>query len=244
MEKRYSANDDGYSFVSPAEKGLWYQSWSFDAGDVGGQVSDRLVSGHSSCLQMTQPTDKPASRSSPTVLVLPSTCLHCRGTLPDVLLGMLVSLLDSISSDFVFGPTGTEGRPAGALSIEMLNKLDVGQLLSCAERHRWHQVLSVWHRAGWRPSGLQVITAELRPLSYGCGLSLMDLAGVPAQQIDDCIIQFCHACGYGPIELGSFQDFFSVLKQQFASSNSIFLPAEDIFERLSKVAVSDFSMHC
>ena len=91
MEKRYSANDDGYSFVSPAEKGLWYQSWSFDAGDVGGQVSDRLVSGHSSCLQMTQPTDKPASRSSPTVLVLPSTCLHCRGTLPDVLLGMLVA---------------------------------------------------------------------------------------------------------------------------------------------------------
>ena len=95
------------------------------------------------CLQMTQPTDKPASRSSPTVLVLSSTCLHC--TVADALLGMLVSLLDSISSDFVFGPIGTEGRPAGALSIEMLNKLDVGQLLSCAERHRPHQVLSVWH---------------------------------------------------------------------------------------------------
>lgn len=76
--------------------------------------------------------------------------------MPDALLGMLVSLLDSISSDFVFGPSGTEGRPAGALSIEMLDKLDVGQLLSCAERHRWHQVLSVWHIAGWRPPGLQV----------------------------------------------------------------------------------------
>lgn len=164
--------------------------------------------------------------------------------MPDALLGMLVSLLDSISSDFVFGPSGTEGRPAGALSIEMLDKLDVGQLLSCAERHRWHQVLSVWHIAGWRPSGLQVITAELRPLSYGCGLSLMDLAGVSAQQMDDCIIQYCHVCGYGPIELGSFQDFFSVLKQHFASSNNIFLPAEDICERLSKVVVSDFPMHC
>ncbi len=242
--ERPSANDCGYSFVSPAEKGLWYQSWSLDAGNVGGQVSDRLVGGHSSYLLMTQPTDKPASRSSPTILVLSSTCLHCRGTVADALLGMLVSLLDSISSDFVFGPIGTEGRPAGALSVEMLDRLDVGQLLSCAERHRWHQVLSVWHVAGWRPSALQVVTAELRPLSYGCGLSLMDLAGVPAQQIDHCITQYCHVCGYGPDELESFQDFFSVLKQQFASSSNIFLPAEDIFERLSKVAVSDVSMHC
>ena len=71
----------------------------------------------------------------------------------------------------------------------------------------------------------------------------MDLAGVPAQQIDDCIIHYCHAYGYGPIELESFQDFFSVLQQQFASSNNIFLPAEDIFERLSKAAVLDVSMH-
>ncbi|DBA65555.1 TPA: hypothetical protein ACH3X2_003164 [Trebouxia sp. C0005] len=159
-------------------------------------------------------------------------------------LAMLVSLLDSVSSDFVFDPIGTEGRPAGALSIEMLDKLDVGQLLSCAERHRWLQVLSVWHIPGWRPSGLQVITAELRPLSYGSGLSLINLAGVSAQQMDDCIIQYCHACGYGPVELESFQDFFSVLKQQFASSSNIFPPAEDIYERLSKVAVSNFSMHC
>lgn len=178
MEKRFAANNIGYSLVSPVEKGLGYQSWSLDAGSIGGQVSDRLVSGHSSCLQMTQPTDKPASRSNSTAVVLSSTCLHCMEPMPDALLGMLVSLLDSISSDFVFGPIGAEGRPAGALSIEMLDKLDVGQLLSCAKRRRWHQVLSVWHIAGWRPSGLQVITAELRPLSYGCGLSLMGLAGV------------------------------------------------------------------
>lgn len=161
----------------------------------------------------------------PPILRIQDRCMRHVCIVADALLGMLVSLLDSISSEFVFGPTGTEGRPAGGLSIEMLDKLDVGQLLSCTERHKWHQVLSVWHIAGWRPSGLQVITSELRPLSYGCGLSLMDLAGVPAQQIDDCIIQYCHACGYGPVELESFQDFFSILKQQFASSSNIFLPA-------------------
>ena len=72
----------------------------------------------------------------------------------------------------------------------------------------------------------------------------MDLAGIPAQQIDDCITQYCHAHGYGPDELESFHDFFRVLKQQFASSSNIFLPAEDIFERLSRVVVSDVSMHC
>ena len=113
MKKRLFANDCSYSCVSPAEKGLCYQSWSPDAGNMGGQVSDRLVGGHSSCFQMTQAADKPASRSSPTVSVLSSTCLHCRGGVPDALLGMLASLLDSISSDFVFGPIGTEGRPAG-----------------------------------------------------------------------------------------------------------------------------------
>ena len=137
MKKRLFANDCGYSFVSSAEKEPEYQSWSLDAGNVGGKVSDRLHGGHSSCLELTQPTDKPASRSS----------LHCRGNVPHALLGMLVSLLDSISSDFVFGPIGTDGRPPGALGIEMLSILHVGQLLSCAERHRWHQVLSVWHIA-------------------------------------------------------------------------------------------------
>ena len=156
---------------------------------------------------------------------------------------MLVSLLDDISSDYVFGPRGTEGRPPGALSIELLSMLDMGQMLSSKERHRWHQFLAVWHVAGWRQSGLDVITAELRPLLCGSGLSSMELAGVPAQQVDDCINQYCHSCGYGSIQLESFQDFFSVLKQQFASSNNIFLPAEDIFKRLSEVAVSELSMH-
>ena len=99
--------------------------------------------------------------------------------------------------------------------------------------------MSVWQTAGWRPSGLQAITAELRFLPYGCGLSLSGLAGISAQQLDDCIIQYCHACGYGDIELGSFRDFLGVMKQQFASDNNIFVPAEDIFERLSNVAVSD-----
>ena len=147
-KERSSAKNCGYSFVSPAEKGLWYQSWSLAAGNVGDQVSDRLVGDHSSCLQVTQPTDKPASRCSPTVLVLSSICLHRRGTVADALLCILVSLLDSTSSDFVFGPIATEGRPPRALSVEMLDMLGVGQLLSCAERHRWHQVSSVWHVAG------------------------------------------------------------------------------------------------
>ena len=58
---------------------------------------------------------------------------------------------------------------------------------------------------------------------------------VTAQQLDDCINQNCDVHGYCSIELGSFQDFVGILKQQFASSNNLILPAEDMFERLSKV---------
>lgn len=51
---------------------------------------------------------------------------------------------------------------------------------------------------------------------------------------------------YGPVEVGSYQDFSGdpVLKQQSASSNNVVLPAENILEQLSKVAVSYFPMHC
>lgn len=195
---------EGYRFPNPAEKELWYQSWSPNTEDMGGQGSDQLVGVCSRCLRLKQPTDKQAWSSSSTGLVLSSTCQRCRDTVPGALLGSLVSLLDSVSSEiFVFGPIGTEGRPSGVLSIDILDNLDVGQLLSCAEHHRWHQVLSVWHKAGWPPAGLQVITEELRPLSFGCGLSETNLAGISAQQLNDCITQYCDAYGYDPVELAS-----------------------------------------
>ena len=85
-----------------------------------------------------------------------------------------------------------------------------------------------------------MICIIVRPLSCDFGLSSTDLAGVSAQQLADCINQCCDVYGYSSVERGSFQDFVVVLKQ-FASSNNLFLPAEEIYKQLSTLPVSDFS---
>lgn len=234
MGGRPSTTSCCHNFVLPAKTRPLSQGWSCNADKVGDEGSDRLVGGYSSYLQTVQLTDKPAFSTN---------CPTCSSIASGALLGMLGSLLDSISCDFVFGPTGMEGRPPGISSIAMLNILDVGQMLSREELHRWHQVVSVWCKAGWRLSNLQVITSESRPLSYGSGLSLTDVAGVAAHDVDDCIIRYCHMCGYVPSDLRCFQDFLGVLKQNFASSNNVLLPAKDVLERLSRVAVLDSLTH-
>jgi len=87
--------------------------------------------------------------------------------LPDkYLLGILVTVVDEVASDFVYGPIGTAGRPGGLRTISIVDKLHSAKLLTVACQGRWLAFLDLWQTAGWDPSSIVEFADTLRPLQY------------------------------------------------------------------------------
>ena len=81
-------------------------------------------------------------------------------------LGVLVTIVDDVASDFVYGPLGTSCRPQGLMTISMIDKLHSAKLLSSVCKERWLAFLQIWQNAGWSPTGLVDFVTALRPLQY------------------------------------------------------------------------------
>ena len=86
----------------------------------------------------------------------------------EVLLGILVSVVDEVASNFVFGPYGTAGRPKGVLDISLIHEMasSYRYKLDPACQHRWCMFVQQWQDAGWAASSLIEFADALRPLQY------------------------------------------------------------------------------
>lgn len=85
-------------------------------------------------------------------------------------LGLLVTLVDRVAGDYVFGPSGSDGRPKVAFDMSLMHSLDICNLLTPACQSRWQNFMKVWHQAGWDWARLDVLTDDLRLLQYGSGI--------------------------------------------------------------------------
>ena len=148
------------------------------------------------------------------------------------LLGALVSVVDDVVSDFVFGPNGTPGRPEGLMTISIINKLHIAKLLSSACQERWLLFLQLWQNAGWDSISLLEFASTLRPLQYRNDLDEAFMQSVTREYLHGFIADLYAKQGFAMVMRSDVEEFLDIVHKQYSQADAVLLPAEDAVNRL------------
>ena len=173
---------------------------------------------------------------------LPSMCLEVQSAatqqygnraLPGkYLLGVLVTVVDEVVGDFVFGPHGTIGRPQGLMTLSIIDNLHRAKLLSSACEERWLAFLQTWQSAGWSPTSLVDFVSELRPLQYRNDLDENFICSVTRDYLHGYVADLYTKQGFAMVMRSDVEEFLDIVHRQYSQSDAVLLPAKDAVSRL------------
>lgn len=164
---------------------------------------------------------------------------HCSSTplsgltLPsdEYLLGLLVSVVDEVASNFVYGPCGTTGRPKGVMDITIIESLAASKLLSSACHNRWLKFLQQWQTAGWSVDELLEFAGTMRPLQYNnyCENDTY-IDGVTKEDLLKRITELYATLTFTLMGQSDVENFVEVVACHFSKPNAVLLPvAHDVY---------------
>ena len=155
-----------------------------------------------------------AVRCSSTPLSAPST---------EYLLGILVSVVDEVASNFVYGPYGTAGRPIGVLDISIIHNVVAAKRLPPACLSRWLKFLQQWQNAGWSEDSLLGFADIIRRLQYRDDFDNTYIAEVTKQDLLERVKELYAKQTFRLMGQSYVVDFVEVVDRHFAKSNSVLL---------------------
>ncbi len=164
--------------------------------------------------------------------------VHCTqqsgfGTLTTApLLGILVTVVDEVASDFVFGSYGTAGRPKGVMDVSLIHSLDRAKQLTSPCQSRWLIFLQRWQAAGWDVTSLVEFAYTLRPLQYRVDVDEQFVRGVTKELLHHCIDELYTLQGFTKVMRSDLEDFLDIVHSQFSRPGAVLLPAIDAAKRL------------
>ncbi len=148
------------------------------------------------------------------------------------LLGVLVTVVDDVASDFVYGPRGTIGRPPGLMTLSIIDELHSVKLLSSVCEERWLAFLQIWQNAGWSPTSLVDFVTTLRPLQYRNDLDESFICGVTRDYLHGYIADLYTKQGFAMVMRSDVEDFLDIVHHQYSQCDAVLLPAKDAVSRL------------
>lgn len=143
------------------------------------------------------------------------------------MLGVLVSVVDEVASNFVYGPYGTAGRPKGVLDISIIHNVAAAKRLPPACLSRWLKFLQQWQNAGWSEDSLLGFAEVIRRLQYTDDFVNADIAGVTKQDLLERIKEMYAKQTFILMGQSDVGDFVEVVDRHFAKPNSVLLPLSD-----------------
>lgn len=157
---------------------------------------------------------------------------HCSSTslagltLPSTapLLGILVSVVDEVASNFVFGPYGSSGRPRGVMDISIIHILAATKRLSSACQNRWLKFLQQWQNAGWNADSLLEFAGTLRPLQYKSDLDYTYIDGVTKEDLLKLITELYAEQTFILMGQSDVEDLVKVVNCHFSKPDAILQP--------------------
>lgn len=173
---------------------------------------------------------------------LPSICLELQSAATQqyenkampgkYLLGVLVTVVDEVAGDFVFGPHGTIGRPQGLMTLSIIDKLHSAKLLSSVCEERWLAFLQIWQNAGWSPTSLVDFVSTLRPLQYRNDLDESFICSVTRDYLHGYIADLYTKRGFAMVMRSDVEDFLDIVHHRYSQCDAVLLPAKDAVSRL------------
>lgn len=155
-------------------------------------------------------------------------------------LGIMVSLLDGIAGDHVFGKIGSTGRPRGCMTLDKLCSMKSDNFLSKQQQHRWSQFLQIWKAAGWECLDLVLLAGELRPLQYGHPQDQAHIAKFGTEQMLACINMYGDSQGHRRFKLKEHLiHLLNVVQHHFSSPDAVLVRNPDAMANVSRVQVTD-----
>ena len=155
-------------------------------------------------------------------------------------LGIMVSLLDGIAGDHVFGKIGSPGRPRGCMTLDKICSMKGDNFLSKQQQHRWSQFLQIWKAAGWECHELVLLAGQLRPLQYGHPQDQAHIAKFGAEQMLVCINMYGDSQGHRRFKLKEgLIRLLNVVQHHFSSPNAVLVRNPDAMANLSRVQGTD-----
>lgn len=152
-------------------------------------------------------------------------------TLPstEYLLGILVSVVDEVASNSVYGPYGTAGRPKGVLDISIIHNVAAAKRLPPACLSRWLKFLQQWQNAGWSEDSLLGFADIIRRLQYRDDFTY--IAGVTKQDLLQRVKELYVKQTLILMGQSDVGDFVEVVDRHFAKPNSVLLPlSHDVYD--------------
>ena len=148
------------------------------------------------------------------------------------LLGVLVTVVDDVASDFVYGPHGTIGRPPGLLTLSIIDELHSCKLLNSDCEERWVAFLQIWQNAGWSPNSLVDFVTTLTPLQNRNDSDEDFICSLTRDHPHNYIADLYTKEGFVMVLRSDVEDFLDIVHQQYSQRDAVLLPAEDAVSRL------------
>ena len=146
------------------------------------------------------------------------------------MLGILVSVVDEVASNSVYGPYGTAGRPKGVLDISIIHNVAAAKRLPPACLSRWLKFLQQWQNAGWSTDSLLGFTEIIRRLQYRDGFDNTYIAGVTKQDLLKRVQELHAKQTFIAVGQSDVEDFVQVVDHHFAKPNAVLLPlSHDVY---------------
>ena len=140
------------------------------------------------------------------------------------LLGVLVSVVDEVASNFVFGPYGTAGRPKGVLDISIMHSLLSARPSGSACKERWLIFLQQWKNAGWDVDSLIDFADTVRPLQYRDDLDDEYIDGLTKDDLLKCIAELYSKQVFTMVKQCDVEAFIEIVHSHFSKPDAVLLP--------------------
>ncbi len=147
-------------------------------------------------------------------------------------LGVLVTVVDDVASDFVYGPDGTVGRPRGLMTLSTIDELHHCKLLSSVCKERWLAFLQIWQNAGWSRTSLVDFVTSLRPVQYRNDLDEDFICSVTRDYLHGYIADLYTEEGFAMVMRLDVEDFLDIVHHHYSQCDAVLLPAKDAVSRL------------
>lgn len=196
---------------------------------LGEQYLHALKPAHSLCKGRSAESVWVQCPSEEEVTFSRAVVVHCSSTplsapkLPGVepLLGVLVSVVDEVASNFVFGPYGTAGRPKGVMDISIMHSLLSARPSGSACNNRW---LRQWQNAGWDVDSLLDFANTIRPLQYRDDLDDEYIDGLTKEDLLKCIAELYSKQVFTMVKQCDVEAFIEIVHHHFSKPDAVLLP--------------------
>lgn len=155
------------------------------------------------------------------------------------LLGLLVTVVDEVAGDFVFGPCDSDDIPGGLATVSAIDKLDSVKLLSDSCQKRWVTFLEPWHAAGWDATSLSDFANTLRPLCYRNDIDQAYVRSVSRDYLQKYIADLFTKQGFAMVDRYDAEDFLDIVHRLYSQHDAVLLLAQDAASRCYKQTSGD-----